>query len=197
MNFKLVPLKDIRSEITLQPDPEKAFKNILAAAKKKCPSVDWMQFSGKHLSKDITAAQKWIQKYINKLPTANGIYLGLDTLNMDKGKGTNVEIGLHTRCDPAKFSADWAFDCDGYGAGHLIKGIYLFEKLIQSAGKNESLVEYVIFLGYSGIVLREALLKVKVKGDFTSCWGFHDGDLFLLLNKIGQKRTVIANKRVN
>lgn len=196
MNFKLIPLKEIRNEITLQPDPELAFKNILEAAKKKCPSVPWKLFSGNYLNKDIAAALKWIQKTLDKRPDARGIYLGLDTLNMNNGKGYNVEIGLNSSCDPTEFSNEWAFDCDYYGDKHLIKGLHFFDKLIKPDDDNKDLAEFVIFLGYSGLVLREALLKVKIKSDFISCWGFHDGDLYLLLNKVGQKKTVLANKKV-
>lgn len=196
MNFKLIPLKEIRKEITLQPDPALAFKNILAAAKKNCPRLAWGQFSDKYLKKDITAATNWIQQTLDKKPKAKGIYLGLDTLNMNKGKGSNVEIGLNTKCDPAILSDEWIFDCDHYGESHLIKGLYLFFKNFIGPDKdNKDLAEYTIFLAYSGLVLREALLQVETKRDLIACWGFHDGDIFLLMNRIGQKNTVLANKR--
>jgi hypothetical protein len=92
-------------------------------------------------------------------------------------------------------SADWAFHCDTYGDSHLIKGLYsFFANFIGPDDDNKYLAEYVIFLGYSGLVIREALLKASIESDFISCWGFHDGDLFLLMNGIGQKITLLADK---
>lgn len=197
MSFKLIPHTAIRREINSQPDPELAFQNILAASKRKMASVDWAQFTTKHLKKDITAARKWIEQSFNGRTDIKGIYLGLDTLNMDEGEGTNVEIGLNLTCDPTEMTMEWSFDCDYYGDSHLIEGLYAFEPLIKSTGKYEDTVEYIIFLAYSGLVLREALLKVKFKSNFISCWGFHDGDMYLLLNKIGTTRSMLVTKNVD
>jgi hypothetical protein len=144
---------------------------------------------------DISAATEWIKKCLKNVPEVRGIYLGLDTLNMEYGKGSNVEIGMNSKCDPTKISIDWAFDCDTYGDRHLIKGLYsFFANFTGPDDENKYLAEYVIFLGYSGIVLREALLKASIPSDFISCWGFHDGDLLLLMNSIGGKVTFLANK---
>ena len=55
MNFKAIPFKAIRDEITRQAKPELAFKNILLAAKKKCPALDWKQFSLEYMDTDINA----------------------------------------------------------------------------------------------------------------------------------------------
>ncbi|MDO6435694.1 hypothetical protein Q4E93_34085 [Flavitalea sp. BT771] len=195
MDFELIPFEDIRNEITLQASPELAFKNILQAAKRNYPALDWEQFSVKYMDADISAATRWIKKALGRLRDVKGIYLGLDTLNMEDGKGSNVEIGINANCDPTEISVDWAFDCDTYGDRHLIKGLYsFFANFAEPDDQNKDLAEYVIFLGYSGLVLREALLKANIESDFISCWGFHDGDLLLLMNKIGQKITFLANK---
>ena len=197
MNFKAIPFKAIRDEITRQAKPEVAFKNILLAAKKKCPALDWKQFSLEYMDTDINATARWIKKTLKTVPDAKGIYLGLDTLNMRGGKGSNVEIGMNTDCDPAVKSMDWAYRCDAYGKNHLIKGLYrFFAKFKGPEDDNKDLAEYIVFLSYSGLVIREALLKVDIKNDFISCWGFHDGDLFLLMNKVGQKTTFLANKKI-
>ncbi len=195
MGFELIPFEEIRNEITLQTSPEQAFKSILQAATKNCPALDWDQFSVSYMNTDIIAATQWIKKTLKSMPDVKGIYLGLDTLNMEDGKGSNVEIGMNTNCDPTKISIDWAFDCDTYGDRHMIKGLYsFFANFSGPDDENKDLAKYVIFLGYSGLVLREALLKASIKSDFISCWGFHDGDLLLLMNNIGQKVTFLANK---
>jgi len=194
MHFELIPFEEIRNEITLQANPELAFKNILRASKKNCPTLDWDQFSANYMDIDISAASKWIIKSLKNAPEVSGIYLGLDTLNMEDGKGSNVEIGMNSSCDPTKISIDWAFDCDTYGDRHLIKGLYsFFANFTGSDDENKYLAEYIIFLAYSGLVLREALLKANNQRDFISCWGFHDGDLFLLMNSIGGKVAFLAN----
>lgn len=195
MDFELIPFEEIRNEITQQANPELAFKNILQAAKKNCPALDWGQFSVNYMDTDISAATQWIKKTMKNMPDVKGIYLGLDTLNMEDGKGSNVEIGMNSNCDPAKISIDWAFDCDTYGDRHLIMGLYsFFSNFAGPDDENKDLAEYVIFLGYSGLVFREALLKACIKSDFISCWGFHDGDLLLLMNNTGQKIAFLANK---
>ena len=172
MDFELIPFEEIRNEITLHPNPELAFKNILQAEKKNCPALDWDQFSVKYMDTDISEATQWIKKSMKNMPDVKGIYLGLDTLNMEDGKGSNVEIGMNSSCDPTESSIDWAFDCNTYGDRHLIMGLYsFFANFSGPDDENKDLAEYVIFLGYSGLVLREALLKASIKSDFISCWG--------------------------
>lgn len=195
MDFELIPFDEIRNEIALQANPKLAFNDILQATKKNCPALDWDQFSVNYMDEDINEAVEWIKKALKKRPQAKGIYLGLDTLNMKDGRGSNVEIGMNANCDPAEISTDYAFHCDTYGDRHLIKGLYtFFANFVGPDDDSSALAEYVIFLGYSGVVLREALLKADIKSDFISCWGFHDGDLFLLMNSIAQKITFLANK---
>ncbi len=48
------------------------------------------------------------------------------------------------------------------------------------------LAEYTLFLGYSGLILAEALEDVGRDGPFLAAWGFHDGDLFTLGRGDGQ-----------
>jgi len=195
MDLELVPFKEIQNEITLQTNPKLAFRNILQAARKNCPALDWDQFPVDYMDVDISAATQWITETVTGMPKVKGIYLGLDTLNMDEGQGTNVEIGMNSSCDPAIISSDWAFACDAYGANHLIQGLYsFFANFSGSDDENKYLAEYVIFLSYSGLVLREALLKAVIEGDFISCWGFHDGDLFLLLNRIAGRVSFLSDK---
>ncbi len=116
---------------------------------------------------------------------------------MDEGSGTNVEIGLSESCDPGEFSDEWAYNCKNFGESHLIKGLfdvsYTFIDQEKWEKDERKVAEYVVFLGYSGVVLREALLNATIKNDFLSIWGFHDGDMFFLLQKNGEIRTVVTN----
>lgn len=200
MDFNLLPFDKLLSELENQKDPDKAFSNIVGFGNDALPSKIWETFKDVKLEKDIQEATNWIQSTIDEFPEAKGIYLGLDTLNMDNGKGTNVEIGLSDDCDPHVFSDEWTYECENYGDSHLIGSLYSVSDSFSNEKKwsndETSFAEYLIFLGYSGVVLREALLKVKIKNDFISIWGFHDGDMFYLVNKIGEKRNIITGTEI-
>jgi hypothetical protein len=195
MDFTLID--DIINAIQNIPDAKAALESIIHSANKKLPSKIWANFNSLTIQTDTAGAEKWIQSNINQYPGTKGIYLGLDTLNMDNGKGTNIEIGLSAECDPRIFSTDWSYECDYYGKGHLINGLFLMSDSFSQSEKwsyeERSTAKYVIFLGYSGIILREALQKIDIENDFLSVWGFHDGDMFFLINKRGNTRTCIAN----
>jgi hypothetical protein len=196
MDFQALPIDDILLEINNQRNPIQAFKNILDFGNKAKPSKIWETFSKMDLQKDAEDATFWIQQTINKFPDTKGIYLGLDTLNMDDGNGSNVEIGLSSDCDPKVLSDEWTYDCDTYGKSHLIKGLLFVSDSFTNEERwpddERSFSEYIVFLGYSGIVLKEALLNLKIKNDFISIWGFHDGDMFFLVNKREGKMSLIA-----
>ena len=197
MDFEKLPIDQILSEIKNQPDPQLAFGNILAFAQDALPSNIWGTFSRIDLQTDIAEATTWLQKTISQFPDSKGIYLGLDTLNMDEGNGSNIEVGLSTECAPAELTDEWTYDCENYGEPHLLKGLYLvsdsFENEELWSDDERQFAEYVIFLGYSGIVLREALFNLETADDFISIWGFHDGDMFFLVNKLGGKTSVITD----
>ncbi|MHA4812569.1 hypothetical protein ACX0G9_31035 [Flavitalea flava] len=193
MDFELIPIKEILDEITHQRNAQEAFSNIIRAAPRKFPSKIWEEFRDMSFIDDISDATNWIQRTLDDFPNTKGIYLGLDTLNMNGGKGSNVEIGLNSKCDPSLLSMEWVFDCDQYGPNHLIKGLYSNSESGKWTRDEESMAEYVVFLGYGGLILRESLLEVKIKNDFISNWGFHDGDMFLLVNKVGMNRKILAN----
>jgi len=190
-------IDEVIDQINNNRDPKKAFHNIIAIGKKYLPSQIWESFEAMNLEMDTIDVQIWLQKSLVRFPKTTGIYFGLDTLNMDNGKGSNIEIGLSNTCDPREFSDHWIYDCDSYGDNHLINGLNLvsdnFTNTIKWSPEERSFSEYLIFLGYSGIVLREALINVTTEIDFLSIWGFHDGDMFYLVNKRGLNRSVVAN----
>jgi len=190
-------IDEVINQINDNRDPKNAFRNIIAIGKKSLLSKIWESFEVMNLEMDITDAQIWLQENLIHFPKTTGIYLGLDTLNMDSGKDSNIEIGLSYTCNPYDFSDDWTYDCDHYGSNHLINGLNLvsdsFSNRTKWSSEERSFSEYIIFLGYSGVVLREALLNITTETDFLSIWGFHDGDMFYLVNKRGINRSVVAN----
>jgi hypothetical protein len=51
------------------------------------------------------------------------------------------------------------------------------------AGEHQPILDfadYVLFLGYSGLILAEAILDAGPGNLFLATWGFHDDDLFIL-----------------
>ncbi len=198
MNFELLPVDETLEILKAQANPKKAFIEIIAECNIKLPSKIWNEYSSLNISVDINEAIDWLQSCINKYPKTTGVYLGLDTLNMDNGKGQNVEIGLSTSCNPKEFSDEWAYDCEVYGDSHLIKGLSDVSDSFENEDKWTSdelrFAEYMIFLAYSGIVFREALKELKLDNDLLSIWGFHDGDMFLLSQCLSGKFTLITDK---
>ncbi len=196
MDFELLPIKEIMLVLRAEPDAKTAFKGIIEAANKKMPSKIWEIFDEMSINKDIEDAFIWIKNQVNEHPNSKGIYFGLDTLNMNDGNGTNVEIGLSKSCNPKELSDEWTYDCEEYGKSHLIRGLYLASESYiddsQWTADERSFAEYVVFLGYSGIVFREALDQLETENDFFSIWGFHDGDTFFLMQKANGLKSMIT-----
>ncbi len=198
MNFELIPLQKTMEVLKSEPDPEAAFQKILSFGNKSLPSSIWIHYEKMNLSTDIQEAQAWIQQSLDRHPQTSGIYLGLDTLNMNEGTGTNIEIGLSISCNPNELVDDWAYVCEHYGESHLIKGLFEVSHTFSNEQKwnreERSFAEYLIFLAYSGVVLREALFSIESDINFLSMWGFHDGDMFYLVQKMNEIKEVVAGK---
>ena len=185
----------IQSSIKKIEDPHKAFYKILKVAEEVAPS----KVRGRlpyDLDKDIVAATKWIEREFNAAGEFTGVYFGLDTLNMNDGSGANVEIAFSQQCRvdvPADDS--WLENLEHRGAAHLIRSLYDMQQVYSNEKKYSyeirSFVEYVVFLGYSGVVLGTALKRINHAGSYLAQWGYHDGDLFCLAQKIGPAVTLI------
>ena len=145
----------------------------------------WTSFHGIQPTDDAVAAATWLRAQLGvagRQQAVCGVYLGLDTLNMEGPAGTNVEIGTTAASRPAALDIDWVYELPWYGSSHLIAGLRAMHneyarpewaKLFEIAG-------YVLFLGYSGVVLAEAAAAVRWPRRSLLVWGFHDGDLFIL-----------------
>ncbi|MDX2012330.1 MAG: LCCL domain-containing protein [Myxococcaceae bacterium] len=80
------------------------------------------------------------------------------------------------------------------GRNHLIRGL---KRLKRVYGRREwqehhSMADYLLFLGYSGLVLRDAVRAQAWRGNTVVAWGFHDGDLFSLARADPTGVTVLA-----
>ena len=134
---------------------------------------------------------------LEMLPEARGLYLGLDTLNMRGGHGTNIEIGGSSQCDPSSDDIQWVFARNlRYGRKHLIYGLYELKEVYSTDAwvAVSDLCDYIFFLGYSGIVLAESFKRLDTARTLLPVWGFHDCVLFALGRK--EKQRVHPNMQI-
>lgn len=173
--------------------PEETWQAFLQLFRIAAPSELWDLLPQPDLRGDIAGARAWLSEELAVLGPVRGLYLGLDTLNMDDGEGTNVEIGGMFDCDPSIDSTEWIFEGTEqmkYGEDHLVRGligmqrVYEQERFAQEKPKLGDCVSwfanYHLFLAYTGLVLGHALRELAVEHPLLVCWGFHDGDLFAL-----------------
>jgi len=156
---------------------------------------------------DATAAANWLRAQLRAARAArvavHGLYLGLDTLNMDGPTGTNVEIGATGdvrpgQLSPAAENIEWVHRLEWYGERHLISGLRAM-KSVYARDEWQTLydtADYVLFLPYSGLVLADAAAKLRWPRRVVLVWGFHDGDLFRLGrgHRDGFERSVVAGE---
>lgn len=196
MNFELLPIEETIQVLRTEQNPKKAFTKIIGFANEKFPSDIWNEYCKMNLKRDIDEATIWIQDTLSVFPSSKGIYFGLDTLNMNHGTRTNIEIGRSKSCNPHELSDDWSYECESYGDSHLIKGLFevsdTFNNTERWTNEERWFAEYIIFLGYSGVILRDSLNNIKTKNDFLSIWGFHDGDMFFLIQKNQEIKSLVA-----
>jgi len=172
----------------MQPKPQSAWAEVVSLCRDIEPSRLWELLPVPDIERDILAATDWLSSQIRALPDANGIYFGLDTLNMDQGRGTNVEIGGSQACNPSQDKIEWVYGKLTHGRSHLIRGLFELQQ-VYSQPKWEpvfSFADYILFLGYSGVVLGQAFHRLSTDRGLLSAWGFHDGDLFALPEVTGQ-----------
>jgi hypothetical protein len=187
----------ILNEVQMTSPPQKGFQNILDFAQKEFASAIWDTFRNMNFERDIQEAITWLKTSFQLSDKFTGIYLGLDTLNMNEGTGYNIEIGLSSICNPAILEDSWLYECEVYGENHLIRSLYEVEDSFSNEekwnNKERSKAEYTIFLAYSGLVLREALQNTEIKQDFLAMWGFHDGDIFYLMQQKNRQKIMCNN----
>ena len=157
--------------------PDAKWRALIETWSRRFPSPVWEKLAP-DFETDIPSAEQWLREHLRESP-ARGLYLGLDTLNMDGGAGTNVEIAGTMQCEPMAKEVEWAFECEWSGEPHLIRGLVAM-KALYDASKVASEADYLVFLGYSGLVLGEAIVRLKPAEPILVVWGFHDGDLFRL-----------------
>jgi hypothetical protein len=157
--------------------PDAKWRALIEMWSRLHPSPVWAKLEA-DLANDINAAETWLRGHLRESPS-RGLYLGLDTLNMNGGAGMNVEIAGTRECDPMAPTTDWAFECEWSGEPHLIRGLVAMKQHYEKSNVSPQ-ADYLVFLGYSGLVFGEAIVRLKPAEPILVVWGFHDGDLFRL-----------------
>ena len=175
----------VTSLVKTAPDARSGWPLLVDLCRKTQPDALWDALPEVHAKRDVAAASQWLRAQLRNKDAPHpprGVYLGLNTLNMDGDDGHNVEIGATENCDPSKLETDWAYQCEWYGDLHLIESLRDLKSTYDQP-QFESVsgfADYALFLGYSGLVLAEAMDALEVSTPLLAAWGFHDGDLFFL-----------------
>ena len=185
------PLDELLGSLRASAQPLEAWRNLLEVCRRAAPKAPWNTLPCPHFNVDIASAKGWLEKHLRYLPAARGIYLSLDTMHMRDATGINVSIGSSISCDPQGDSSAWVYDELFHGAEHQIRSLYDLYAIYSQAewlvddpgvpgGDYFSFANYLIFLGYSGIVFGRAFNLLPSDRFRLVAWGFSDGDVFLL-----------------
>ena len=175
-------IDDILDLIREEPDPDPAWRRVLEICNADRPSALWSSLPAVDIAADATRLCAWLEAALQGVDGPLGLYLGLDTLNMDGGAGTNLEIGWSRRCDTTSDGVDWVFGELERGSKTLIRGLVpLHAEYAQDRWRDRfSVADYMLFLAYSGLVLACAVRQLARTDPMLVAWGFHDGDIFAL-----------------
>ncbi len=185
-----IPFDEIFKIIKSTDDIESSWLELLALCNRIKPNDLWSSLDKVKPQKDLGIAQKKFRKFIeaDKLVFEQvGIYLGLDTLNMDGFSGFNVEVGFNKKANLKDKEIEWVWECDGDYYKFLIPSLKYMSKEYSKRKYSDInfFAEYVLFLGYSGLIFTHMLMSAPLESNWVAAWGYHDGDIGILCQDIG------------
>lgn len=188
-----MPFEKIFNLIREQEDVDKAWAQVIDLCRESHPSEMWGVLPKVDFSQDIFATSAWIGNSLPKSTESLCIYLGLDTLNMDEIHGENIEIGWCIG-SVQQDGMGWMYGDLTYGPPFLIGGLKKLHSVYSQAQWEQvfSFADYILFLVYSALVLRDALKISTNTCDKLVAWGFHDGDILNLCRIEGGEMTLIC-----
>lgn len=176
-------LEIVRTQKTA--NPAQAWAEVISLCQSSKPSDLWQALPVPDMERDIVAATQWLSSQVAAQPDTVGLYLGLDTLNMDDGNGMNLEFGGTSVCDVSQNQIDWVYEELTYGDTYLIRGLCDLHQVYSRPEWKAvfAFSDYILFLAYSGVILGQAFTRLSTDRSLLPVWGFHDGDLFALGRK--------------
>jgi hypothetical protein len=190
MNFNDFSIDELFNTVQRPIPPSAALMEVMTIFQKKSNmpvfSRNWIE-----LETDIAETTEKIDLTLKGFPDSNGLFFGLDTLNMKKGQGQNIFLQVTSVADLSGDSWDWIFKCTEEPFSWLLRGLYSAHLEYRHYSESDfEYADYAVFLIYSGIVLSSAL-KQKLNRKSVVAWGFHDGDMFKFAQHDGS--TLILN----
>ena len=189
-----MPIDEMLGILRQVADAKAAWASQLKLLQRTFPSDLWSNLLEADIRRDSDAAAAWLEASLERVKAPVGVYLGLDTLNMDGGAGHNLEVGWTSNANVDADDTGWVYEGLEYGPRHLLDGLVSMHSTysLPQWEQQFSNADYMIFLGYSGLILREALQKAAIPVPALIAWGFHDGDIFLLGRKDATTFTFIG-----
>jgi len=189
-----MPIDELLTILRKKADPKAAWGQTLDLLRGSIPSNLWDALPSMEIQRDAEAAAAWLRAALKEASGPIGVYLGLDTLNMDAGAGYNVEVGWKAGFNVEDDGTEWIYSGLEYGPRHLIEGLSDLHAIYSRPEWEElfSSADYLLFLAYSGVVLRAAICLAPLPRPLLATWGFHDGDMFVLGMSTDEGFTTVA-----
>jgi hypothetical protein len=167
-----LPIAKILACVRTDQPPAAALDKLIAIGKRAKKSKLWDQLP----KIDVDETSAWLAAQLED-KSITGVYLGLDTLNEDRG--SNLELGTTKKCDPSANEIDWVYELGKTRKHHLIRGLAELRRawLDEEDEELRMLFDYTLSFGYSGVVLASALSRKRLQKHALYVWGFHDGDM--------------------
>lgn len=128
-------------------NPGEAWGKMVALFREVSPDAMWDTLPAPDLEGDIERAVAWLGLHWKPSPRqpVRGVYLGLDTLNQDRGDiSKNVEVSMSSAADPEVLSQDYAGGDDNwYGQDHLIVSLQGMKR-VYDASESSSFADYFV-----------------------------------------------------
>lgn len=193
-----IPFDEIFEIIQNTNDIESSWLELLALCDRVKPNDLWSSLGKVNPQKDLGITQKKFREFIcaDRLTSDSiGIYLGLDTLNMDGFGGFNVEVGFNKKANLKDKEIAWVWECNGDYYKFLISSLKYMSKEYRKNKYSDInfFAEYVLFLGYSGLIFTHMLLGAPLESNWVAAWGYHDGDIGILCQDIGNGFEKVAS----
>ncbi|MEJ7137805.1 hypothetical protein [Amphibiibacter pelophylacis] len=188
-----MPIEQLFSILRNHRNFEASWSQVLNILEEHTGRSLWQSLAQVPFDANILRMHQWLELQLADIAAPTGVYLGLDTLNMDQGQGKNIDIGW-TTCDTRLNQSDWIYGQLTHGESVFLDGLYQLHQIYSLAQWQSvyPIADYMLFLGYSGLIVLEAIAQAQSPYSRLYTWGFHDGDMFLLARSHSGQTDIIC-----